>query len=90
MPASKSRQIANSHRLSKVVSGLEPVYNYDAKEIIAQVKASGLVDDVARKKVTQLITDKIQLKGLDKVPDSVLNCTIELCYQIYVWKAAKK
>ena len=68
---------------------IKPIYG-DLMEIIAQVKASGLVDDVARKKVTQLITDKIQLKGLDKVPDSVLNCTIELCYQIYVWKATKK
>lgn len=62
---------------------IKPVYA-DMMEIIAQVKASGLTDTAARAKVIQLVTDKLQCRGLAKIPDNVMNASIELCYQIYL------
>ena len=64
---------------------LKPIY-CDLLRIIADVKTLGLTNDDSRKKVFQEITDCIQERGLKKVPDSVLNCCIELCYQIYIWR----
>jgi hypothetical protein len=58
--------------------------------IIQEVKILGLENEEARKKVFQDITDCIQARGLDKVPDSVLNCSIELVYQIYQWQNKKE
>jgi hypothetical protein len=67
---------------------IKPVYT-DLMRIIGEVRVSGLDNEAARKKVFQDITDCIQARGLEKVPDSVLNCSIELCYQIYVWQNRK-
>ncbi len=67
---------------------VKPLY-IDLMRIIQEVKNSGLENDTARKKVFQDITDCIQARGLEKVPDSVLNCSIELCYQIYIWRNQK-
>jgi hypothetical protein len=67
---------------------IKPIYS-DIMRIIEEANALGLTNEVARKKVFQDITDFIQEKGLQKVPDSVLNCSIELCYQIYIWKSNK-
>jgi hypothetical protein len=52
--------------------------------IIGKVKSMGLTNEEARKLVFQDITDCIQARGLNKVPDSVLNASIELVYQIYL------
>ena len=68
---------------------VKPLYT-DLMRIIREVKESGLENDEARKKVFQDITDCIQARGLDKVPDAVLNCSIELCYQIYVWQTKER
>ena len=68
---------------------LRPIY-LDLMRIIKQVKESGLENEEARKKVFQDITDCIQERGLQKIPDSVLNCAIELCYQLYVWQNKKE
>lgn len=64
---------------------VNPIY-VDLMRIIKEVKTLGLDNDDSRKKVFQDITDCIQARGLDKVPDSVLNCSIELVYQIYQWR----
>ena len=64
---------------------VRPIYK-DLMCIIAEVHNTGLENDEARKKVFQDITDRIQARGLSKVPDSVLNTAIELCYQIYIWR----
>lgn len=71
----------------KVWSFIKPIFS-DLMQIIKEVKESDLTGDAARKKVTQDITDFIQERGLEKIPDSVLNAGIELCYQLYVWKKA--
>ena len=67
---------------------LKPIYT-DLMLIIDEVRQLGLENEEARKKVFQIITDCIQKRGLEKVPDSVLNCSIELCYQLYLWKNKK-
>ena len=67
---------------------VKPIY-IDLMRIIQEVRILGLENDDARKKVFQDITDCIQVRGLEKVPDSVLNCSIELCYQIYIWQSKK-
>lgn len=69
----------------KVWTFISPIYT-DLMSIIAKVKASGLTDDAARNQVLQDVTDFIQARGLQKIPDSVLNTGLELCYQIYIWK----
>lgn len=58
--------------------------------IIDEVKRSGLSNDDARKKVFQDVTDFIQARGMEKVPDSVLNASIEMAYQIYQWDKTKR
>ena len=68
---------------------VKPIY-IDLMRIIQEVKILGLENEEARKKVFQDITDCIQARGLDKVPDSVLNCSIELVYQIYQWQNKKE
>jgi len=67
---------------------VRPIYR-DVLRIIKQVDKLGLENKAAREKVFQDITDCIQARGLAKVPDSVLNCTIELCYQIALWQDKK-
>lgn len=67
---------------------VKPIYT-DLMRIIKEVKERGLTDDIARKAVFQEITDFIQKNGLKAVPDSVLNCTIELGYQIFIWRKEK-
>jgi hypothetical protein len=67
---------------------VRPIF-HDVIRIIDEAKKQGLSNDDARKKVFQDATDFIQARGLDKVPDSVLNCSIELCYQIYIWNKSK-
>ena len=67
---------------------VRPIYK-DLMRIIHEVSEAGLESEEARKKVFQDITDTIQLRGLEKVPDSVLNCSIELTYQFYLWKNKK-
>ena len=64
---------------------IKPIYA-DLVRIIKEVKAKGLTDEAARKQVFQDITDFIQARGLQKIPDSVLNCAIELVYQIVIWR----
>jgi len=56
----------------------------DTRHIFNEIKYRGLTDESARKQAFQDITDLIQKKGMKEVPDSVLNCTLELCYQIYL------
>ena len=68
---------------------VKPIYK-DLMRIIDEVRTKGLTNDEARKTVFQDITDSIQERGLEKIPDSVLNCSIELCYQLYVWKTKKE
>ena len=67
---------------------VRPIF-HDIVHIIDEVKQSGLSNDEARKKVFQDVTDFIQARGMEKVPDSVLNCSIELAYQIYLWDRKK-
>ena len=62
---------------------VKPIY-IDLMRIIGKVKSMGLTNEEARKLVFQDITDCIQARGLNKVPDSVLNASIELVYQIYL------
>ena len=64
---------------------LRPIYR-DIIRITKQVSEQGLENIEARKKVFQDITDCIQARGLEKIPDSVLNCAIELAYQIVIWQ----
>lgn len=71
----------------KVWSFIRPIFS-DLMRIIKEVKESDLTGNDARAKVVQDITDFIQARGLQKIPDSVLNAGIELCYQLYVWKQA--
>ena len=68
---------------------IKPIY-VDLMKIIEEVKRLGLKNEEARKKVFQDITDCIQKRGLEEIPDSVLYCSIELCYQIYRWKTQKE
>jgi hypothetical protein len=68
---------------------VKPLYK-DLMRIIEKVRTLGLEDEEARKRVFQDITDCIQVRGLQKVPDSVLNCSIELCYQVYIWQQKKE
>jgi hypothetical protein len=67
---------------------IKPVYN-DIMEVVAQVKAEGITDDDARKKAFQLVTDKAQGRGI-KLSDSVINASLELCYQIYLDRQNKR
>jgi hypothetical protein len=67
---------------------IKPIYS-DMMRIIAEVNATDLDDDEARKKVFQDVTDAMQARGLQKIPDSVLNCAIELGYQICMWRDCK-
>jgi len=67
---------------------LRPIYR-DIIRITKQVSEQGLENIEARKKVFQDITDCIQARGLEKIPDSVLNCAIELAYQIVIWQNKK-
>jgi hypothetical protein len=62
----------------------------DTRHIFDEIKEKGLTDEAARKHAFQDITDLLQEKGFKDTPDSVLNCTLELCYQIYLWENAKK
>jgi hypothetical protein len=68
---------------------LRPIYR-DLMRITKDVADKGLESVEARKAVFQDITDCIQARGLEKIPDSVLNCSIELCYQIYIWQNKKE
>lgn len=54
--------------------------------IIAEVKLSGLKEDAARKKVFQEVTDLLQANGFEEWPDNVINCAIELVYEVYIWQ----
>lgn len=67
---------------------VRPIY-VDMMRIIKDAKEKGLQDESARKYVFQEVTDFIQARGLESVPDSVLNCAIELCYQIFIWRKGK-
>lgn len=67
---------------------VRPIY-VDMMRIIKDAKEKGLQDESARKYVFQEVTDFIQARGLKSVPDSVLNCAIELCYQIFIWRKGK-
>lgn len=67
---------------------IKPIYD-DMMKAIELVKTKGLKDAMARLEVFQIVTDCVQARGLEKIPDGVLNTAIELCYQIYVWKAGK-
>jgi len=69
----------------KVWAFVSPIYK-DIMRIIKEIKDKGLVNEEARKAAFQDITDFMQKNGLKSVPDSVLNCSIELCYQVYLWK----
>lgn len=64
-----------------------PIYS-ELVKIIKEVKDSNLEDEAARKAVFQKITDFIQSKGLEKYPDSLMNCIIELVYQLVKQKKA--
>jgi hypothetical protein len=64
---------------------IHPIYD-DLMCTIREVSNCNFTNEEARKKVFQVITDRVQARGLEKIPDSVLNCAIELCYQIYAWK----
>lgn len=66
---------------------VSPIYK-ELVVIIKKVKESNLEDDAARKKVFQDITDFIQKNGLKKIPDSILNCIIEMVYQLVKEKKA--
>lgn len=68
---------------------VKPIYS-DLMRIIARAKLLGLANEEARKQVFQDATDCIQARGLAKVPDSVLNTAIELCYQLYIWQNEKQ
>jgi hypothetical protein len=67
---------------------VRPIYVY-LMRIIKEAKEKGLTDDAARKHVFQEVTDFIQARGLKAIPDSVLNCSIELGYQIFIWRKGK-
>lgn len=67
---------------------IRPIYT-ELMHIIKEAREKGLQDDEARKHVFQEVTDFIQARGLKAVPDSVLNCSIELGYQIYLWDHKK-
>ena len=51
---------------------VKPIYP-DLIAIMKKIKAEGLKDEEARKKVFQMITDVIHKKGLAQYPDSILN-----------------
>jgi len=59
---------------------ISPIY-HELVDIIQDVKNSDLKDDDARKEVFKRITNYMQLKGI-KISDSILNCAIELVYQL--------
>jgi hypothetical protein len=65
-----------------------PIY-FDLVKIIKDIKEKGLEDEVARKTVFQEVTDFIQARGAKKVPDCVLNTSIELTYLIIKWQQGK-
>lgn len=82
--------LASTYAVAKYLwKFVKPVWA-DTTTAIKLVKEKGLKDDAARKQVFQYLTDCIHARGLAKVPDSVLNCTIELCYQIYLWRENKQ
>ena len=62
----------------------------DTRCIFHKIKEKGLTNEEARKEAFQDITDLLQTKGFKEVPDSVLNTTIELCYQLYIWENKKE
>ena len=64
---------------------LRPIYK-DLMLSIKEINDKDLGDEVSRKLVFQGITDRMQDRGLKKIPDSVLNCCIELSYQIFLWQ----
>ena len=66
---------------------VSPIYK-ELVVIIKEVQDSDLEDEAARKQVFQDITDYIQTKGLDRVPDSILNCIIEMVFQLIKQKKA--
>lgn len=68
---------------------VRPIYG-ELMRIIRKARDLGLENEAARKKVFQDATDFIQARGLEKVPDSVLNCCIELTYQVYIWQNKKE
>ncbi len=58
-----------------------PIYK-KLKEIIAEVSGTNLENDAAKAAVFQKITDFMQANGI-KIPDSILNLSIEIVYQLY-------
>ena len=66
---------------------ISPIYA-ELVSIIKEVQGTNLEDDAARAKVFQDITDFIQKKGLNQIPDSILNCIIEIVYQLIKQKKA--
>jgi len=66
---------------------ISPIYS-QLVAIIKEVQSTNLEDDAARKAVFQKITDFIQAQGLNKIPDSILNCIIEITYQLIKQKKA--
>lgn len=82
--------VINSVRILKFLwATIRPIYK-DLMFIISEVNSKDLDNYTARQIVFQDITDVIQKRGLERVPDSVLNCSIELCYQIYKWDSQTK
>ena len=59
---------------------ISPIYS-ELVKIIKEVKTTDLKDEEARKAVFQRISDFVQKSGL-KISDSILNCAIELAYQL--------
>jgi len=68
---------------------IAPIYK-DVMNIIAEIKIKGLEGEEARKEVFQSITDFIQKNKVGtKIPDSIMNAGIELCYQVYLTRTKK-
>jgi len=59
---------------------ISPIYE-ELVDIIKDVQNTELENDMARKEVFKRITNYMQLKGI-KISDSILNCAIELVYQL--------
>lgn len=65
---------------------ISPIY-YELVRIIEEVQATDLENEEARKAVFQKITDYIQAQGIN-IPDSLLNLSIEVVYQLVKNKKA--